>query len=164
MKAMVLNGPNLPFERVQRPDPVAGPGEAVARVITCGAGLTIQHVKAGRRKVQFPRIIGHEITGEIVEAGPGVSGLKVGDAGDHLFLSELRPLPLVPDQTSSRYARTAAVRSGWNATAPMPSTSSCRRRTSSSCRRGSITRSIPPRSASSPTRWRRPTRCCAARA
>src|SRR5262245_30211404 len=80
MKAMVLNGPNLPFVMTQRPDPAAGPGEAVARVITCGAGLTIQHVKAGRRKVQFPRIIGHEITGEIVETGPGVRGLEVGDA------------------------------------------------------------------------------------
>jgi propanol-preferring alcohol dehydrogenase len=79
MKAMVLNGPNLPFELVQRPDPVAGPGEAVARVITCGAGLTIQHAKTGRRKVQFPRIIGHEITGEIAEVGPGARGLKVGD-------------------------------------------------------------------------------------
>jgi D-arabinose 1-dehydrogenase-like Zn-dependent alcohol dehydrogenase len=79
MKAMVLNGPNMPFERVERPDPVAGPGEAVARVLTCGAGLTIQHVKAGRRNVQFPRIIGHEITGEIVEIGPGVRGLKAGD-------------------------------------------------------------------------------------
>jgi propanol-preferring alcohol dehydrogenase len=79
MKAMVLNGPNLPFELVQRPDPAAGPGEAVARVVTCGAGLTIQHAKAGRRKVTFPRIIGHEITGEIVEVGPGVRGLKVGD-------------------------------------------------------------------------------------
>jgi propanol-preferring alcohol dehydrogenase len=79
MKAMVLNGPNLPFEKIERPDPKAGPGEAVARVITCGAGLTIQHVKAGRRKVQFPRIIGHEITGEIVETGAGVKGLKVGD-------------------------------------------------------------------------------------
>ncbi len=56
MKAMVLRGPNTPFVLEQRPDPVAGPGEAVARVITCGAGLTIQHVKAGRRKVQFPRI------------------------------------------------------------------------------------------------------------
>ncbi|MEA2979983.1 MAG: alcohol dehydrogenase, propanol-preferring, partial [Alphaproteobacteria bacterium] len=43
-------------------------------------GLTIQHAKAGRRKVQFPRIIGHEITGEIVEIGPGVRGLKAGDA------------------------------------------------------------------------------------
>ncbi len=80
MKAMLLRGPNLPFELVQLPDPVAGPGEAVARVITCGAGLTIQHVKAGRRKVQFPRIIGHEITGEIVEVGAGVTSFKLGEA------------------------------------------------------------------------------------
>ena len=79
MKAMLLRGPNTPFERVQLPDPVAGPGEAVARVITCGSGLTIQHVKAGRRPVQFPRIIGHEITAEIVDVGAGVAHLKVGD-------------------------------------------------------------------------------------
>jgi D-arabinose 1-dehydrogenase-like Zn-dependent alcohol dehydrogenase len=80
MKAMLLRGPNMPFELVQRPDPVAGPGEAVARVITCGSGLTIQHAKAGRRRISFPRIIGHEITGEIAEIGPGVTGLKRGDA------------------------------------------------------------------------------------
>jgi propanol-preferring alcohol dehydrogenase len=79
MKAMVLSGPNRPFELVQRPDPVAGPGEAVARVITCGSGLTIQHAKAGRRRIPFPRIIGHEITAEIVEVGAGVDGLKIGD-------------------------------------------------------------------------------------
>ena len=79
MKAMVLRGPNLPFELATVPDPVAGPGEAVARVITCGSGLTIQHIKAGRRKATFPRIIGHEITGEILEVGAGVTGLKRGD-------------------------------------------------------------------------------------
>src|SRR5690349_16271544 len=79
MKAMVLRGPNMPFELTDMPDPVAGPGEAVARVITCGSGLTIQHVKAGRRKVAFPRVIGHEITAEIVAVGAGVSHLKAGD-------------------------------------------------------------------------------------
>ena len=79
MKAMLLRGPNTPFEMVEVPGPVAGPGEAVARVFTCGSGLTIQHAKAGRRKIEFPRIIGHEITGEIVALGAGVSGLKVGD-------------------------------------------------------------------------------------
>jgi D-arabinose 1-dehydrogenase-like Zn-dependent alcohol dehydrogenase len=79
MKAMLLRGPNMPFERVDVPDPVAGPGEAVARVITCGSGLTIQHAKAGRRAIPFPRIIGHEITGEIVQVGAGVNGLKSGD-------------------------------------------------------------------------------------
>jgi D-arabinose 1-dehydrogenase-like Zn-dependent alcohol dehydrogenase len=81
MKAMVLAGPNRPFELLTRPDPLPGPGEAVARVITCGSGLTIQHAKAGRRPgMKFPRIIGHEITGEIVAVGAGVSGLAVGDA------------------------------------------------------------------------------------
>lgn len=80
MKAMVLKGPRQPFELMDVPDPVAGPGEAVARVMTCGSGLTIQHVKAGRRPAQFPRIIGHEITGEIVALGAGVTSLAVGDA------------------------------------------------------------------------------------
>ena len=79
MKAMLLKGPNTPFELVRLPDPIAGPGEAGARVMTCGAGLTIQHVKAGRRPAAFPRIIGHEITGEIVSVGSGVSGLSTGD-------------------------------------------------------------------------------------
>jgi len=79
VKAMVLKGPNTPFELTQVPDPVAGPGEAVARVIACGSGLTIQHIKAGRIAAEFPRIIGHEITAEIVDVGPGVTGLAVGD-------------------------------------------------------------------------------------
>lgn len=80
MRAMILQGANRPFEMVDVPDPVAGPGEAVARVLACGSGLTIQHIKAGRIKADFPRIIGHEITGEIVETGAGVRGLAVGDA------------------------------------------------------------------------------------
>jgi propanol-preferring alcohol dehydrogenase len=79
MKALVLHGPNTPFSLEDVPDPAPGPGEAVAKVISCGAGLTIQHVKAGRAPVDYPRIIGHEITGEIAEVGAGVAGLKVGD-------------------------------------------------------------------------------------
>jgi len=79
MKALVLKGPNAPFEMSEVPDPVAGPGEAVARVFACGSGLTIQHVKAGRLPVQFPRIIGHEIAGEIVQTGAGVKCVAVGD-------------------------------------------------------------------------------------
>jgi len=77
---MVLKGPNTPFVPMQVPDPVAGPGEAVARVLACGSGLTIQHIKAGRIAAEFPRIIGHEITGEIVATGAGVRGLAIGDA------------------------------------------------------------------------------------
>lgn len=79
MKALVLRAPNTPFEMAEVPDPVAGSGEAVARVLACGSGLTIQHVKAGRVCAKFPLIIGHEIAGEIVAVGPGVTGLAVGD-------------------------------------------------------------------------------------
>ena len=79
MKAMVLDAPNTAFQLREVPDPVAGPGEAVAKVLACGSGLTIQHIKAGRMPATFPRIIGHEITAEIVEVGAGVDSLRVGD-------------------------------------------------------------------------------------
>jgi len=79
MRALVLEAPGKPFVLKDIPDPMPGQGEAVVRVITCGAGLTIQHVRAGRVEVDYPRIIGHEITGVIEALGPGVSNLKVGD-------------------------------------------------------------------------------------
>ena len=79
MKALLLRAPNTRFEEVELPDPVAGPGEAVARVLACGSGLTIQHVKKGRMAAKFPAVIGHEITAEIVEVGAGVRALKAGD-------------------------------------------------------------------------------------
>jgi D-arabinose 1-dehydrogenase-like Zn-dependent alcohol dehydrogenase len=79
MRALLLRAANTPFELADVPDPVAGPGEAVARVLACGSGLTIQHYKAGRTPVAFPRIIGHEITGEVAEIGAGVTSLKPGD-------------------------------------------------------------------------------------
>jgi propanol-preferring alcohol dehydrogenase len=79
MKALVLEAAKTAFRLTDVPDPVAGPGEAVARVFACGSGLTIQHVKAGRQQIAFPRIIGHEIAGEIVEVGGGVTSLALGD-------------------------------------------------------------------------------------
>ena len=70
MKAMVLRAPDTPFVMETRPDPTPGPGEAVAKVLACGSGLTIEHVRAGRAPARFPIVIGHEITGEIVALGP----------------------------------------------------------------------------------------------
>lgn len=80
MKAMLLKGKNQPLVLETVPDPVPGPGEAVARVLACGAGLTIHHARAGRVPIQYPRILGHEITAEIVATGAGVTRLKAGDA------------------------------------------------------------------------------------
>lgn len=84
MKAMVLRKGGEPFVLEERPDPTPGPGEAVARVLACGSGLTIQHVRAGRTKANFPIVIGHEMTAEIVAVGKSDGmddpGLAVGDA------------------------------------------------------------------------------------
>ncbi len=82
MKAVLLTGPGQPFVVSTVPDPTPGPGEAVARVLACGSGLTIHHARAGRLKLDhYPRIIGHEIAGEIVAVGAGVDAgkLKAGD-------------------------------------------------------------------------------------
>jgi propanol-preferring alcohol dehydrogenase len=87
MKAMVLRAPNTPFVMEERPDPKAGPGEAVARVFACGAGLTIEHIRAGRAPATFPRIIGHEISAEIVDVGAGVADLRIGDPVTCYFYS-----------------------------------------------------------------------------
>ena len=51
---------------------VKASAEAVARILACGMGLTIQHTRMGRgRGVKLPLIIGHEIAAEIVEVGSG---------------------------------------------------------------------------------------------
>lgn len=80
MKAMLLKAAGAPLVLENVPDPVPGPGEAVARVLACGAGLTVHHARAGRILLKYPRILGHEITGEIVAVGRGVDRLRTGDA------------------------------------------------------------------------------------
>ena len=65
MKAMVLKAPKTPLVLETVPDPVPGPGEVVAKVLACGAGLTIHHARAGRMVLKrYPHILGHEITAE----------------------------------------------------------------------------------------------------
>jgi L-iditol 2-dehydrogenase len=62
---------------VELPDPVCGPGEVVCRVLasaTCGSDVHGWYV---RRKL--PAILGHELTGEVVETGAGVDWVARGD-------------------------------------------------------------------------------------
>jgi propanol-preferring alcohol dehydrogenase len=79
MKAILLRAPNTPLVLAEVPDPTPGPGEAVARVHACGAGLTVHHARAGRIDLEYPRILGHEIAGDIVAVGAGVTRVKPGD-------------------------------------------------------------------------------------
>jgi L-iditol 2-dehydrogenase len=59
------------------PDPVCGPGEVVCRVLacaTCGSDVMDFYVER-----KLPAVLGHEPAGEVVEVGPGVTGVSAGD-------------------------------------------------------------------------------------
>ncbi|GBD12649.1 Alcohol dehydrogenase [bacterium HR24] len=80
MRAMVLDEYGGPFRRAEVDVPKPGPGEALMRIRSTGVGLTLQNIRLGRLgPIQFPRIIGHETAGDIVEVGPGVDDLRPGD-------------------------------------------------------------------------------------
>ena len=79
MKALKFYAPeDVRIEDV--PEPQVGPGEVKLRVrncSTCGTDVKIFH--NGHQNLTPPRIIGHEIAGEIVDIGDGVAGWNVGD-------------------------------------------------------------------------------------
>jgi len=64
------------------PKPKPGPGEVLLRVRAVGVcGSDVHYFKNGRigdNRVKFPFIIGHEFAGEVVQLGPGVTGLEKG--------------------------------------------------------------------------------------
>ncbi|MEV1202220.1 glutathione-independent formaldehyde dehydrogenase [Microbispora rosea] len=79
MKAVVYEGPrqvgveNVPDARIEMPTDV------LVRVTTtniCGSDL---HMYEGRTDLEPGRVLGHENLGEVVEVGPGVVRVRVGD-------------------------------------------------------------------------------------
>ncbi|MGE5485901.1 MAG: zinc-dependent alcohol dehydrogenase [Ignavibacteriales bacterium] len=78
MKAIQLVEPNKLVER-EVPKPSAGPGEAVIRVKTVGICGTDVGIYRGTSPAPYPIILGHEFCGTVVEAGPNVDNVSVGD-------------------------------------------------------------------------------------
>lgn len=79
MLAVVVEAPHE-FGVRTLPDPSAGPGEVVIKVGACGVCGTDLHVIEGEfPPTKYPIVIGHEFGGEVVEVGPGVTGVAVGD-------------------------------------------------------------------------------------
>jgi len=61
----------------QVPDPVAGAGEVVCRVLACGVcGSDVSESYVTRK---LPAVLGHELVGEVLEVGTGVAGVGTGD-------------------------------------------------------------------------------------
>jgi L-iditol 2-dehydrogenase len=62
------------------PAPEAGPGDLVIRVRTCSTcGTDAKIFRFGHHHISLPRVLGHEVAGEIAEVGEGVEGWAVGD-------------------------------------------------------------------------------------
>ncbi|MBM3376478.1 MAG: zinc-binding dehydrogenase [Betaproteobacteria bacterium] len=79
MKAMVVQKWGEKSVLMSRPDPKPGPREAVMRVRAAGVGLTLLNMRNGSFGGEAPRIMGHELGGDIVEVGSDVTEVKVGD-------------------------------------------------------------------------------------
>lgn len=62
------------------PEPSPGPGEVKIRVRNCSTcGTDVKIYKYGHHHIRPPRVMGHEIAGEVAELGEGVTGWTPGD-------------------------------------------------------------------------------------
>jgi len=75
MKAVAYSAPGI-FEITELPEPEPGPGQVVVRPTLTGVCGTDLHLHAGGFFARYPLTPGHEITGEVVALGDGVTGLR----------------------------------------------------------------------------------------
>ncbi|MDQ1642919.1 MAG: L-iditol 2-dehydrogenase [Actinomycetota bacterium] len=62
------------------PEPEVGPGQVKIRVRACSTcGTDVKIFNYGHQHIDPPRVMGHEIAGEVVDVGAGVSGWAAGD-------------------------------------------------------------------------------------
>lgn len=77
MNAAVYVAPGVVLLR-EWPMPSIGPGELLLKVRGCGlCGSDIAKIRS--RRVSPPAVFGHEVVGDVVEIGPGVSEFERGD-------------------------------------------------------------------------------------
>ena len=69
-----------PLRLVDRPVPEPGPGELLIRVICCGVCRTDLHLAEGDLLPRRPDVTpGHEVVGEVIQAGPGPTRFAESD-------------------------------------------------------------------------------------
>ncbi|MEH7546837.1 MULTISPECIES: zinc-binding alcohol dehydrogenase family protein [Bacillaceae] len=88
MKAVQVSKPHkLTIQEVEKPH-IVNPKDVlikVKRVGICGSDLHIYH--GTNPLATLPRVVGHEVAGEVVEIGPEVANLQVGD---HVVVEPIR--------------------------------------------------------------------------
>lgn len=80
MKAAIFRG-NQHMEVADVPDPICPDGGLIIRVEACGiCGSDMRTYKQGTSHPSVGKVIGHEVSGVVIESGPRQSTFKVGDA------------------------------------------------------------------------------------
>jgi alcohol dehydrogenase len=79
MKAAIIPAANASWVVQDVPTPRPGPNEVLIKIHASGLCYTDVHQTQGLLPGSFPRTLGHEPVGEVVEVGPGVRTRKVGD-------------------------------------------------------------------------------------
>lgn len=96
-------GPADVLEPLVVPRPRADPDGVVVRVAAAGVNPADTYLRAGRfrflRRLRLPFVPGSDVAGTVVEVGPGVGGVRVGD----------RVFAMLPAFVGGGYAEYAAV-------------------------------------------------------
>ena len=117
MKAIVMNGTGSSemLEYVERPDPVARPGQALVEVAFAGVNFMDIGVRQGMAWTDTPnpKVLGVEGVGRVVAVGSGVEGIASGQRVAWVYApgsyAERIPIPAtslvpVPDTIDDRVA------------------------------------------------------------
>jgi L-iditol 2-dehydrogenase len=87
------------------PEPTAGPGGLLVRVRNCSVcGTDAKIWRSGHPDLRPPRVLGHEVAGEVVEVADGAGGWSVGD--------RVQVIAAIPDGTCHE------CRHGWQTVCP----------------------------------------------
>jgi NADPH:quinone reductase-like Zn-dependent oxidoreductase len=85
MKASVIHeygGPDV-LKYEDYPDPILQPGEVLVRVAAAGVNPIDAILRSGeikdRQPLQFPGVLGRDLSGTVEKLGPGANGFSVGD-------------------------------------------------------------------------------------
>jgi len=87
------------------PEPTAGPGDLLIRVRNCSVcGTDAKIWRSGHPDLRPPRVLGHEVAGEVVDVGEGADGWSPGD--------RVQVIAAIPDGTCHE------CRHGWQTVCP----------------------------------------------
>jgi D-arabinose 1-dehydrogenase-like Zn-dependent alcohol dehydrogenase len=89
MRAMLLHELGGTLTPAEVPMPTPGPSDALIRVRAAGVGLTLAIMRSNPGLVtRYPRIIGHEVAGDVVGVGSEVDTCRPGDrVACHFYLT-----------------------------------------------------------------------------